>query len=162
VIQYIQILGLQCSGTNALARLIEANTDIPVGLKYGGKHGQGLKWDAIESSKDVLFVYVQKDIAAWVVSMRNRPHGCFPEGLSLGQAMKCRWSNLGESFGNILRMRAEMLSRYKRIQSAVGANWRGIDSRELIRDPELVLNFLLHGRKVQESVHYSRGVAPSG
>jgi len=140
---YIQIFGLQCSGTNILHTLCKKNFSVTVGESYGSKHGvkDSIQWDKIKRDRDnVLFVYIQKNVYAWIISMRNSPHRCFPNGLSIKKVMQHKYyaSNVFK-FPNILEMRKCVIDTIVDVKN-ISANWLSISHIDLIKDPLSMLN----------------------
>lgn len=137
-IKYIQIFGLQCSGTNILKRLCELNFDIPTGERFGSKHGVNLNVIRDKRFEDVLFLYIHKNIHAWVCSMRDQTHGAMPRGLSVSAALRRGWAIRKFQFPNILKMREHVLTRFGNIEKNV-ANWINIRHIDLVVSPAAII-----------------------
>jgi len=144
MIKYIQIFGLQCSGTNILQKLCEDNFNIPVKgkhrYKYGSKHGVGVgvENNISERYKHTLFLYIHKNIWAWICSMRNTTHGAIPPGLSISKAIRKSWSVGNFKFSNMIEMRNHVLDVFGGIESKA-TNWINIEHDMLVYNPVAVI-----------------------
>jgi len=141
MIKYIQVFGLQCSGTNILRRLCDANFNIDIGEKHGSKHGVHLKSIVDRDYSDTLFLYIHKNIWAWACSMKDTTHGIMRTDLPLGRAIREPWGVPGFSFPNMLAMRNHVLKMFRTIESVV-PNWINIDHDMMVFNPREVLQVL--------------------
>lgn len=148
VIKYIQVFGLQCSGTNIVTQLLRENFDGEVSERFGSKHGveKSIRWDEIESLKDeALFVHIYKNIYAWIVSMRNNTYGAMPAGLNIANAMATKWAPKGskhsKTFPNILLMRQNVMETFLKVKASV-PNWENIEHDEFVENPQKIVEDL--------------------
>lgn len=87
-IQYIQIFGERCSGTNFLTKLIEKNLEVPLKFRYGWKHfpcwydtpfenrispTQGRDYCTLEGNENFLFIVIVRDPYDWLRSFFLQP-----------------------------------------------------------------------------------------
>ncbi len=140
MIDYIQLFGLQTSGTNAIENLLRANFDVEIGMKHGAKHGLNFKIDEGDAYSNVLFVYIQKDILAWVCSVKDSPHEAMPK-LLLGQAIRQPWVSANWDFPNIVQMRKQIIADYDKIENQVD-HWVNLKHDWLFFSPENILRSL--------------------
>jgi len=138
MIKYIQIFGLQCSGTNVLQNLCNINFDVSLGNRYGGKHGKNLRFARDKDFSDTLFLYIQKNIWAWVCSMKDTTHGVMKLGLPISRAMKEPWADGDFKFDNIIEMRNYVLGMFRNFENIV-PNWVNINHDMMVFNPQVVL-----------------------
>ncbi|WP_182087176.1 hypothetical protein [Aureimonas sp. ME7] len=102
-IRHIQIFGQRCSGTNALARLLEGNfgTGVPT-RAYGFKH-----WFVPEQTlfhEEVLVLVVARNVFDWLRSLHRQPWHAHPElkSLPFAEFIRSPWhSYWDDEFGGI-------------------------------------------------------------
>lgn len=153
-IEYIQVFGLHCSGTNILTRLLAKNCTIPIGEKYGAKHGapEALKWDEIKrDASNTLYIHIYKNIYSWIVSMRNNPHKAFRKHLDIKDVISVPWKSPCVSGArNILYRRRNVFGDFLRIKKIV-PHWVNIKYEDFLIDAKGIIETLL------ESYHIDYG-----
>jgi len=142
MIKYIQVFGLQCSGTNILQRLCAANFDIEVGSKHGSKHGVNLRFLRERDWSDTLFLHIHKNIWAWICSMTGQTHGVIRSGLSVTRAMREPWGVEGFDFSDMIAMRNHVLETFRTIESIV-PNWVNIQHDDMMGHPREILRSIV-------------------
>ncbi|WP_062012746.1 hypothetical protein [Aureimonas sp. AU4] len=90
--RHIQIYGQRCSGTNALARLVERNLGADLfSERYGFKH-----WfvpDQVLFGPDVLVVVIARDAFDWLRSLHRQPWHAHPDikALDFSRFIRTEW-----------------------------------------------------------------------
>ena len=133
MIKYIQYMGPMSSSTTWFSNLLKHNFKEQCGEKFLGKHSPEQFYNGIwrngkhnphtftqEDYDETLFLFIHRDVFAWLASVRNHPHGAWHlQGKPMSTFIRSSFTAKSErirpncTYVNFMEMRKLKMSRWR-------------------------------------------------